>query len=133
MLCEYRSTNAECLSVMKGNFEKIFKDAVTDKISVDVKVVGERPCAEGVDEKRQTALRDGLASVISDVIGKPVTFRSASTDCNIPLSLGIPAVCIGVYVGGGAHTRGEWIERDSVIFGLEVGIRTTLDIFKNNY
>lgn len=133
MLCEYRSTNAECLAVMKANFEKIFTDAVTDKISVDVKLVGERPCADGLDEERQANFRDGVASVISSVINKPINFRCASTDCNIPLSLGVPAICIGVYAGGGAHTRAEWIERDSIIPGLEIGIKTTLNILENNY
>jgi tripeptide aminopeptidase len=37
--------------------------------------------------------------------------RVASTDANIPLSLGIPAVSIGAGGdGGGIHTRGEWYD-----------------------
>ncbi len=33
----------------------------------------------------------------------------ASTDASWPLSLGYPAVCLGLTVGGGAHTRQEYI------------------------
>jgi di/tripeptidase len=35
--------------------------------------------------------------------------RLGSTDANIPLSLGVPALSIGAGgEGGGAHTQGEW-------------------------
>jgi len=44
----------------------------------------------------------------------------ASTDANIPLSLGIPAVSIGAGgQGGGAHTPGEWYSPD----GRDLGLR----------
>ena len=38
--------------------------------------------------------------------------------------MGIPAVCMGAYVGGGAHTRGEWVRLDS----LPLGLRAALDV-----
>ena len=41
------------------------------------------------------------------------------SDCNIPLSMGIPAICIGAYAGEGAHTRGEYIEIDSLLPGAK--------------
>jgi hypothetical protein len=44
----------------------------------------------------------------------------ASTDANIPLSMGIPAVCIGAGgQGGGAHTMGEWYRSDGRDLGLK--------------
>ena len=45
-----------------------------------------------------------------------------STDCNIPLSLGIPAVCVGTYRGTGAHTREESVEKDSLKTGLRIAL-----------
>ena len=48
---------------------------------------------------------------------KEIATGCASTDCNIPLSQGIPAVCFGGYVGHKGHTRQEFVELDS----LEVG------------
>ena len=44
----------------------------------------------------------------------------ASTDANIPLSLGLPAISIGTGgQGGGAHTAHEWFHPD----GRELGLR----------
>jgi di/tripeptidase len=57
------------------------------------------------------------------VIGEKVITKSASTDCNIPLSMGIPAICMGVFFGGGSHTREEWIEKKSLPKGLEAALR----------
>jgi acetylornithine deacetylase/succinyl-diaminopimelate desuccinylase-like protein len=43
----------------------------------------------------------------------------ASTDANVPLSLGLPAVSIGAGGGGGgAHTRDEWYQPEGREFGL---------------
>ena len=65
-----------------------------------------------------------LSELCADAIemacgGERVPFRSGSTDCNIPLSLGIPAACFGSYIGGGAHTRDEWISLRSIYPGTE--------------
>ena len=47
----------------------------------------------------------------------------SSTDANIPLSLGIPAVSIGAGgQGGGAHTTAEWFHPE----GRELGLRRVL-------
>ncbi len=47
----------------------------------------------------------------------------ASTDANIPLSLGLPAISIGTGgAGGGAHTPHEWYQPE----GREVGLRRIL-------
>lgn len=129
MLCEYRSSSAEALKIMKSEFEKIFNKP-RDGAEVSVSLVGDRPCAEGVDADAFNALLSVCASAVEDVTGAPVRLGSSSTDCNIPLSLGIPALCIGVYIGGGAHTRGEWVKRDSLIPGLELCIKAVIGVTK---
>ena len=62
--------------------------------------------------------------------GMEMAFRSGSTDCNIPLSMGIPAICTGCYIGGGAHTREEWIETDSLLPGLQIAFELVLHHFE---
>ena len=47
---------------------------------------------------------------------------SASTDANIPLSLGIPAVTFGLYIGDKEHTREEFVEIDSLENGLRISL-----------
>ena len=65
-------------------------------------------------------------NVVFDVTGEGLVFHSASTDCNIPMSLGIPAIAIGVYKGKGTHTREECLEKASLPIGLEIGIKAAL-------
>lgn len=122
MLCEYRSEDRECLAIMREHFLSIFEAARSESVQVNVSLIGDRPCSNIPSEELEP-LRNVVRRVIEDVTGKPVTFKSASTDCNIPFSLGIPAMCIGVYIGGGAHTREEWVEKESLIPGLEIAIR----------
>lgn len=45
--------------------------------------------------------------------------KIGSTDANIPLSLGLPAICIGLTHGGNAHTLGEYIDTGKICDGIE--------------
>jgi len=130
MLCEYRSDNVECLSIMQKQFRDIFAAYEAENVQIDVKLIGERPCASNVDPVKVDELIDLCTKEIVDVTGKEVGCGAASTDCNIPLSMGIPAVGFGVYRGGGAHTREEWIEKESLKPGLEVAVRILLELCK---
>ena len=128
MLCEYRSTSSDALEIMKGKFFEIFDSVRAMGVEVNVTVVGERPSARGVDENEIKRMCAVVADVIEEVTGSGCNYGSGSTDCNIPLSLGVPAVCFGVYVGGGAHTRSEWIKKSSIVPGLEIALKTTLEL-----
>lgn len=125
MLCEYRSDDRECLAVMQRHFERIFREADSEQVQVRVKQVGDRPC-EAIEQERIRELKATVVPVIEGVIGCPVAFASSSTDCNIPLSLGIPALCVGVNRHAGIHTRQEWVEKASLVMGLEIAIRLGL-------
>lgn len=122
MLCEYRSSDRECLAIMQEKFEKIFAEAKSDKVGVKVDLIGDRPCSN-IDDEKLNGLREIMSEITLEVAGREITYRSSSTDCNIPLSLGIPAICIGVYTGGGAHTREEWVEKASLVPGLTKAIK----------
>lgn len=122
MLCEYRSSHRDCLAIMQKRFETVFKNSKSGKVQVNVKKIGDRPCGN-IDDSEIEKLRKIIEPIIEDVVKQSVVYRSSSTDCNIPLSLGIPAICVGVYNGGGAHTREEWIEKSSLIQGLEFAIK----------
>ena len=58
--------------------------------------------------------------LLKEITGKDIRTGSGSTDCNIPLSMGIPAVCFGVYEGHGAHTREEWVDIESTRDGMKI-------------
>ena len=98
-------------------------------IDVEVEKLGDRPCAGAVDPARQQALLDRVSSSIRDVLGQEPCCCSGSTDCNIPLSLGIPAVCMGVCTGSGCHTREESLELDSLLPGSRLFLDFLADYF----
>ena len=127
MLCEYRSDDKECLEIMKNKFSEIFEKANTDDVKVNVTLVGERPCSSLSYEEHSKYIAK-VVSVIEEVIKGKVNVKTASTDGNVPLSLGIPAVAVGSYIGGGSHTREEWIEKESLKKGLEIAIKVVLEL-----
>jgi di/tripeptidase len=111
----------------QAHFERIFDEARAEGRDLRVTLLGERPCMGKVDLDAIAHLVDVCGGIIKETVGiEELRQHSSSTDCNIPLSLGIPALCIGVYEGGGAHTREEWVKRASVLVGLEVGIKVVL-------
>ncbi len=120
MLYEYRSDDARCLKEMGEKFEAVIAAYKTLCRGVSVEVLGERPCGGKVDEKTHEALKNRAAAAIAKVYGEAPSFSSGSTDCNLPLSLGVPAICFGAYIGKGAHTRGEYIELQSLAPGFQI-------------
>ena len=127
MLCEYRSDNVNCLAIMEKEFETIFREANTDKVQVLVKRIGNRPCQD-IDPRKIEDLKALIVPVIENTLGQKLQFKSSSTDCNIPLSMGIPALCMGVYRGGGSHTREEWVEKNSLAVGLKIAVQVMLKL-----
>ena len=130
MLCEYRSNDRECLAIMKAEFERIFVAANTEETKLTVKMIGNRPCKGEVDEKAEAELIDAYRQAVKSVTGEDIKLRMSSTDANIPMSLGIPAIDVGSYIGAGAHRREEYIEKNSLVPGLEIIIRTALILSK---
>ncbi len=117
MLCEYRSDSRESLAHMEAAFARIFASANRPGVTLTAKKIGERPCSAIAPETLEPLL-SLCRRVTREVIGGEIRGGVSSTDCNIPLSMGIPAACIGVYRGAGAHTRGEYIYKDSLDDGL---------------
>jgi di/tripeptidase len=88
-------------------------------VTAEVVVIGDRPAGELEPEAR-------IMKVIRAVdaqLGNAAHVQRASTDANIPLSLGREAIAIGGGgSGGGAHTLQEWFDCN----GREVGLKRIL-------
>ena len=119
MLYEFRSDERESLDIMERHFRAAVEFYRAKGITVTVTQVGDRPCSGDVDEQKLAELMERASAVSLRHFGKEITFGPGSTDCNVPLSLGIPAVCVGCYCGGGSHTREEYVETDSLLPGLK--------------
>ena len=127
MLYEYRSDNHVCLEKMRQMFEAVIAAYRAMGLDIEVQLLGERPCAANVDENALAELKKLAADSVLRVTGQEAKFVSASTDCNVPLSLGIPSVCMGVCVGAGLHTREEVLQLGS----LPQGSRLCMDFLCN--
>ena len=129
MLYEFRSDEYENLEIMERHFRAAVEFYRTKGIDVTVTLLGERPCGIEIDEDAHGALIRRAAEAIATRYGLEVKCRAGSTDCNIPLSMGIPAVCVGCVRGGGAHTREEYVEIDSLVPGIKVAFEMILSHF----
>lgn len=117
MLYEYRSDNRNCLAKMQHMFEAVIEAYRATGIEVEATKVGDRPCNGAVDPERWNALIERIVTATKETVGEESYFRSGSTDSNIPLSVGIPAATVGVCIGEGCHTRGEWLDVSSLLPG----------------
>ena len=119
ILYEYRSDRMMGLELMEREMSAIV-DKYTERedARVDIEMIGDRPSMGQVDKKKMAELQKRAEGIIFRNTGVMPMFGSGSTDCNIPLSMGIPAICFGVYLGGGQHTREEYVRIDSLETGL---------------
>jgi tripeptide aminopeptidase len=90
--------------------------ATSGKVSARLKDIGSRPAA---------SLQEGAAILqyiraVDAHLGIRSHLDCSSTDANIPLSLGVPAIAIGAGgAGGGAHTTQEWYRPEGRDLGLK--------------
>lgn len=120
MLYEYRSDNMESLAIMEKFFNSVCQSYADMGVEVNVEILGKRPCKGIVDEAALDSLTKTAAEISEHFTGIKCHTGAASTDCNTPLSMGVPAVCIGLCRGQGAHTRGEWLEIQSLPVGAKI-------------
>lgn len=88
-------------------------------LSTEVVVIGNRPGGELLPDAR---ILHAIRAVDAH-LGNVAQIQRASTDANIPLSLGREAIAIGGGgTGGGAHTLQEWFD----CTGRDLGLRRIL-------
>ncbi len=118
MMFEYRSDVRENMEEMQHIFDAAVEATRRMVSEVDVEIIGLRPCMGDVNPVSQKRLEDKLTGLLAEYCGTTPQFLPASTDCNIPFSMGVPAICFGGYLGHGAHTREEYIELESLKKGF---------------
>ncbi len=134
---DLRSEDGGELSELDDAFVRLMNEAVDGEnargstgeglIELDLEVIGDRPSGEiPVDSPIVQA-----AAAAYRAFGIEPTYSRSSTDANIPISLGIPAITIdrGGF-SGRSHSLDEWIdvEREATLKGLHVVLTTILAI-----
>lgn len=129
MLYEFRSNKLEALEIMEQHFKDAISQYRDEGLDITVTLLGNRPCSGKVNAVRHAVLSERAADAIQRHYAFEAQFGIGSTDCNIPLSMGIPAVCVGCVMGHGAHTREEYVEIESLRPGLAVALELILHHF----
>lgn len=112
---DLRSEDADTLIVLAEQAEKLIAEANRLGVTVDAKVTSQRPSGE-------ISPNHPFIQLALDCLheqGLDGNLTSGSTDANIPLSRGIPAVVLGVTSGGGAHTKHEFIFTEPIEQGMQ--------------
>lgn len=131
MLYEYRSDNAECLAEMKTFFEKTVQQAKEKGLAdITVNLLGVRPCGSNVDEVRLQAMVERTIGICEKYSGVPCRKISGSTDCNIPMSMGVPSIAFGCCVEHGVHTREEKVLISSIPKGMRIAAEMIIGYFE---
>ena len=103
--------------------------ATTGRVTAKLREIGSRPAAALPD---QAPILQYIRAVDAH-LGIRSHLDTSSTDANIPLSLGIPAIAIGAGgVGGGAHTTQEWYRPEARDLGLKRIFLTLLLLMRNS-
>jgi acetylornithine deacetylase/succinyl-diaminopimelate desuccinylase-like protein len=112
---DLRSDGSDELSELVQKVERLIESAGKPGVSLEAEVIGERPAGEiNPDHPLIT-----LAQACLSEQGMEAALTSGSTDANIPLSKGFPALVMGVTKGGDAHTKNEYIDIRLVEKGME--------------
>jgi len=116
---DMRSESCAELAKVDAAFLAIVREAVDAEnkarstkegsVKAEPRVVGERPCGE-------TPMSSPIVQAADATIrgfGMTPTFTISSTDANVPMSMGIPAITIGRGgPGGRQHSPDEWTDMD---------------------
>lgn len=112
-LIDVRSIDHVQLGKTLDRVDRVLRSA-RPGVQVLTEVIGDRPA--GAVPFEDPIVRHAL-EIIRELGITPIPDAS-STDANIPISRGIPAVCIGLTTGGNAHRVDEYIDLAPVALGL---------------
>ena len=134
---DLRSTDAEQVVRLEVALHRAVEDAVEQSnararganaherglLDFGIEMIGDRPAAALPSD---SPLLETIRAVDRH-LGLRTDLRLGSTDANIPLSLGVPALSMGAGgEGGGAHTQAEWYSAKDRELGLRRVLLLTL-------
>lgn len=121
---DLRSTDEAALRRLAANVDRAVGAAARGGIQTETIVLGERPAG-------LVPLDSGIvkaATATLKALGIDAICDASSTDANVPISRGIPAVCLGLTSGEHAHREDESIDTEPVPTGLAQVLLLTLQL-----
>ena len=105
--------------------ENAARSTAQGEIELEMTMIGDRPSGETAEDSDIAR----TATSAFNAFGLEPVFRISSTDANIPISMGIPAITIGRGgMGGRGHSLDEWVdvEQEITVQGVQVTLTTIL-------
>jgi acetylornithine deacetylase/succinyl-diaminopimelate desuccinylase-like protein len=124
---DLRSENPQTLQNLVKQVEALIFAANTPSMKIEAEIIGQRPAGEISAEHPLVK----LAVETLESQGTRPHLNIGSTDANIPLSRELPAICIGLTHGRGAHTTGEYIFTAYLQKGLDQLVELVPKIFRD--
>jgi tripeptide aminopeptidase len=131
MRVDLRSSSAAEIERLEFELRRILEQALQEEetrtavsrnshrrpeLNSEMVVIGDRPGGELASDARILA----IAHAVDAHLGNDAHVQRASTDANIPISMGREAIAIGAGgSGGGAHTLQEWFDTTGRELALE--------------
>jgi acetylornithine deacetylase/succinyl-diaminopimelate desuccinylase-like protein len=112
---DLRSEDPRALAMLTQEAERLFSAANRPGVTIETRITSQRPPGEIPADHKLVQ----LAVQCLHEQGIEANLTSGSTDANIPLSRGIPAVVMGITTGGGAHSAREFIHTEPVGLGVD--------------
>jgi tripeptide aminopeptidase len=117
---DLRSAGPETLVDLTRKVEALVSESTRPDMNFQAEIIGQRPAGE-------IPADHPLVELAADILkkqGLEPRLNIGSTDANIPLSQGLPCVCVGLTNGSGAHTVKEYIHTQP----LEVGMNQLVEL-----
>ncbi len=112
---DLRSEDQTTLTRLTNRVRRVLAARARRGVKFDMDVIGMRPA--GGLRPSHPLVKLALECLAEMQI--PATLDVGSTDANIPLSRGMPAVCLGLSRGGAPHTAQEFLEIPPIRQGLQ--------------
>jgi tripeptide aminopeptidase len=112
---DLRSEGKDALASLIRQVEALTAAVNRAGVQASMEIIGQRPSGE----IPATHPLVSLAQRNLQAQGIQPNLTIGSTDANIPLSRGLPAICVGISTGHGAHTVNEYLDIEPIGRGLE--------------
>lgn len=113
---DMRSVDRNTLQAIETRVRDVVRRFTSSLLEINIDVIGDRPSAR---LSTQHPLVVAAQSALNAAGAPQANLSIGSTDANIPLSKGIPSVCVGISTGGNPHTVSEYIETTPITVGMK--------------
>ena len=129
MKVDLRSEEIETLLNLEAQIMDLINSYQNKQSDIKLSLIGERP-GGGLSERHP--LVQVAVQALRECGEKIIHLKPGSTDASVPLSLGLPAICIGITRGGNAHSLTEYIELEPISRGYNALMSTIVSVLRDH-